>query len=211
MKRTLIIGILISLLLSSAASAARFEFDGHIAFHNDVAFIGFSLESDATDVHVYTDSFNYGLDGNFDPITALWSGDGTLLAQNDDISTSSFNWDSGFFLSSLESGDYMFTIAAYNNFVTGTDPYDGSFSESDNITISNGFLFDDESPIPIEDWYLFDGYGTTGLDGYYHVVLDGVDHASQEQDPSATPEPATMILLGTGLGGLAAIRRKFKK
>ncbi len=209
-RRSLIMATLISLLLSSAANAARFEFDGHIAYHNDVAFINFSLENDATDVRVYTDSFNFGIDGNFDPITALWTGGGTLLAQNDDIETDAFNWDSGFFLPSLETGDYMFTVAAYNNFVIGTDEYDGSFSESDNIMLSNGFLLGDETQIPIEEWALFDGAGTTGMSGYYHVVLDGVDHAHQ-QDPSAAPEPATMFLLGSGLTGVAVIRKRFRK
>jgi len=211
MKRTLIISILACFLLSTAASAARFEFDGYITYHNDVATINFSLESEATDVSVYTDSFNFGLDENFDPITALWTGDGVLLEQNDDINTSSFDWDSGFFLDSLEAGDYMFTIASYNNFAKGTDPGDGSFPDSAEIMLEDGFLRDDNTPIPIEEWALADGYETTGMSGYYHVVLDGVDSASQPADPSASPEPATMFLLGSGLIGLAGIRKKIKK
>lgn len=209
MRHLLIITTVFALLLSSSAWAARFEFDGTIDFHNDIALIGFSLDSTASNVNVYTDSFNFGLDGNFDPITALWHADGTLIAQNDDISTGAFNWDSGFFLDSLDAGDYFFTVASYNNFAKGTDPSDGSFSQWDEIMMSDGFMLDDDSPVPIEEWALADGMETTGMSGYYHVVLEGVDSAFQEDpDTSATPEPGTLFLLGSGLLGFIGARRK---
>lgn len=69
--------------LSATANAAVFNFTGNITYHNDVITTAFTLAEDSTNVRVWTDSFQSGI--NFDPITALWNATtGALIAQNDD-------------------------------------------------------------------------------------------------------------------------------
>ena len=92
------------LLAASATSqAALINFTGEIEYHNDVVYTYFTLNQDTNNVRVWTDSFQSG--DNFDPITALWSGDGNLIAQNDDDASinpdTQTYYDSGFNLSFL--------------------------------------------------------------------------------------------------------------
>src|SRR5690606_24486924 len=111
--------VLAAALLTAAvpSQAALFNFTGHITNHNDVIQVAFTLNNDATNVRVWTDSFNSGT--NFDPITALWTADGTRLAENDDnpyVGSGQTHFDSGFILPILSAGSYIFTVATYNNF-----------------------------------------------------------------------------------------------
>ena len=72
-------------LTAVAAHAANFTFSGNIQNNTDIVQIQFGLLADATNVGVWTDSFQSGV--NFDPITALWhrvGSDYTLIGQNDD-------------------------------------------------------------------------------------------------------------------------------
>jgi hypothetical protein len=182
-----------SLLSGGNLMATTFDFDGYLNYHNDVARFSFLLESDAEDVRVYTDSFDFGANGNFDPITALWDSEGNLIAKNDDIGDWwSYNWDSGFSLSSLEAGAYMFTIAAYDNEAAGS-------------AIDEGFKYDGNTPVPIGEWPLADQWlgEKTGMSGYYHVVFEGVDSAK----PVTVPIPGTAVLLGSGLLALIGVRK----
>ena len=203
-KRMMFWGLMFALILSVPvfANADTFSFGGNIANHNDVVFINFTLNQDATNVRVWTDSFDGGgaSGGNFDPITALWTSTGNRIAENDD--NSSINpgtqtyYDSGFSLATLTAGGYMFSIACYDNFARSS-------------LLSDGFQYDGDTPVALGAW-MYSDVSTSGLDPnigtYWHVVLDGVDSASNQ-----VPEPASMLLLGLGLVGLAGARRKFKK
>jgi len=54
----------------------------------------------------------------------------------------------------------------------------------------------------------------SGLDsvvGIHWTMECGNDYLNLDADVNPIPEPATMLMLGTGLIGLGALRRKFKK
>ncbi len=167
------------------ANAATFTFDGNITYHNDIVQIGFTLNDDAYDVRVWTDS--YLSRTNFDPIAALWNAsDNSLIDQNDDndsIDPGQSIRDAGFLIPFLNAGDYFFTVQQYDNFAAGN-------------YLSDGFWNDAATPILV-------GTGT-----YWRVNLDGVDSATQ---PSAVPVPAAVWLFGTALVGLVGFGKRKSK
>lgn len=188
-------GIILLLLVSFAfvsgqtgkSEAALFDFSGTITYHNEIITIPFVLNTDAADVRVWTDSFNNG--ANFDPITAVWNANtGALLGENDDnpsIATGQTYWDSGLVFPNLSAGNYLFTIAAFDNFAVGTN-------------LSDGFRYDGDTPILITEWWV-------NAPGNYSVHLSGVDSATNP----TVPVPPSVWLLGSGLIGLVGLRRRF--
>jgi len=188
MRRIIFVGVLCC-VFNVTAHADMFDFEGNIDYHNEVDYYYFSLSTSSTLVEIWTDSYDGG--ANFDPITALWDEPtGNLIAQNDDDASirpaDQTSWDSGIALSSLAAGDYFFTIASYNNFASGSN-------------ISDGFAFDGESPIPIEQWWV-------EAPGYYHLNFSGVDSVGEPVPVVPVPGAVLLGMLGLGTAGM-----KFRK
>lgn len=189
--------IALGLTMGSAAQAATFDFTGTISNHNDVIRIPFSLINTSSDVKVWTDSFLNGL--NFDPITAVWkniAGAWTKVGENDDnagIAAGQTIYDSGLTFSSLDSGDYLFTIATYNN-----------FSVSGNL--NDGFSFDNQTPIALANWTQPANHA--GMGNVWSVHLSGVDSAIA---PVPEPETYALTLLGMGLLGMRVMRSRQRR
>lgn len=192
-----------------SAQAADFTFSGNVALNTDIVQVGFTLNSDATNVKVWTDSFMSGI--NYDPITVLWhkvGSDYELIDQNDDedsIAPGQTYYDSGFSVPSLVAGDYLFTVAAYDNFAIGP-------------MLSDGFdNFGGAAPISIASWCQPAAYDCTDptlnqKGTFWRVNLSGVDSAVPPPTTiPAVPEPSTYALMLLGLGALSWGGRRRKK
>jgi len=182
-----------ALSTSSFASAVPINFTGNIGFHNDIITTYFTLDQDATNVRVWTDSFQNGI--NFDPIVAVWNADGTLIDESDDNATidplTQTHFDAGFAFNNLAKGDYIFTVATFNNFAQSTQ-------------LNDGFDFDSQTAIALSDWSQPSNGNNMG--GEWSVWMDGVDSGSV-----GVPEPTTVALLTLGLFGLTVGRKRKNK
>lgn len=184
---------------AASAGAADFNFSGNIATNNDVIEIAFSLAADATDVKVWTDSFQNAT--NFDPITAVWrqvGSDYTVVGQNDDnasIAPGQTYYDSGLVFPSLTAGNYLFTIAAFSNFANGS-------------LLSQGFG-GNGTTVPLANWCQPASHCNMGT--YYDVHLSGIDQARNITPSVPEPETYAMLMAGLSIVGAIARRRKAQK
>jgi hypothetical protein len=132
--------LLAGLLLSTLAFSAHADsYDGHLAFHNDVAFYSISITKPGSSLLLWTDSYING--ANFDPIVNVYHNK-VHIAQNDDgpfaDPANQTGYDSGLLLANLAVGTYVFTVSAYGNFSVGA-----GFAS---------FVYDGQTPIPLDNW-----------------------------------------------------------
>lgn len=177
------------------AAAADYSFSGHLEFNTSIVKIEFQLADDASNVRLWTDSFESGK--NFDPSLALWQRSGTgyvWLAEVDDdntlVPTRQTDFDAGIDMTSLAKGQYLVTLTASPNYAAGT-------------LLSDGFAFDGETPLPIASWNQ-PGYDINANDqkgSSWRLNLGNVDTAA------LVPEPSTYVLLAFGLVALWLVRR----
>jgi len=209
MPHRILAAVVLALAMSAApAKAANFTFTGNFVADNDVAVFGFVIGAPSV-VTMFSSSWICGDCGfGFDPMLGLWDSAGNPIQFQDDGGIAGITdvdgtdyshgvWDTYFTSGLLAAGSYLATISQYSNFPIGGN-------------LSNGFNFDGNPN------FTFDlGFGAQAM---FNGVWSGIDartsfwrfhilNVEQATPPSAVPEPATLLLFGTGLAA-AVVRRR---
>lgn len=132
----------------------------------------YSFTTIATGTIILDIDFTYtwpGNAGSFDPEVAIWSADGTLIAENDDRGStdpgSSHPWDSYLYLSNMDAGTYVVGVARYP-----ANAMDGGWDSGNSAVIpaNSSYTLQISAAVPEpETWGLMlSGLGLVGAFAY---------------------------------------------
>lgn len=202
-----IIAVAVLLLLIGNAAALRFQSEGVVDFnYNDswdestltgTALYSFYIQTDDVAVNRVEIEFESDI---FD-VSAIDAGDFTVM--NPD------NWSTALDI----VGDYKWSLSSGGDIATTVnDPILITF---DYQLLSAERFVDVSGSDANGDWAWDEGqaWGQAYLLSYT-MEIPGMGEAAFARSPGSTapvPEPATMLLLGTGMAGLAAVRRRKAK
>lgn len=198
MKKAL---VLASLLSAANAGAAVFSYTGTFDTDDTRFYTTFDVTADST---VTLRSLGYAggvngagqviADGGFDSQLFLFTSTGVFLESDDDDSsvisaTTGNSWDA-LITRNLSVGSYVAVLTQFNSDYISGDLFTGNWSAAGT---TNFVSFGNQRT----NQYAFD------ISGDYISDVAGGDN-----DPSAVSEPASLALLGLGLAGIGAFRRK---